>query len=201
MDFHILPQGKLIISKIKTRLLNLKKNLPSNIKEDEELWFFDESRFGTHSKVGHGWFKTGIRTPVKIKLGYKNFYLYSAANPKTGEEFTLLLPNVNIDCMNIFFKEFAKTIKQRKVLIVMDGAGWHKSDKLRYPKNIRIIIQPPYSPELNPIEKLWQYIKDHTIKNRIYKTLPELESKVCKFVRTLNPDIIRSVCNVSYIAL
>jgi hypothetical protein len=57
----------------------------------------DESRFGTHSKIGHGWFKTGIRTPVKIKLGYKNFYLYSAISPKTGKEFTLLLPSVNID--------------------------------------------------------------------------------------------------------
>jgi transposase len=64
---------------------------------------------------------------------------------------------------------------------------------------IRIIIQPPYSPELNPIEKLWQFVKDHTIKNRIYKTLQELEDAVCEFVRTLNPEIIRSVCGVSYV--
>ena len=199
MDFPISPQGKLITNKIKRNPRVLKKNLHNEIKKDEELWFFDESRFGTHSKIGHGWFRTGIRTPVKIKLGYKNFYLYSAANPKTGEEFTLLLPNVNINCMNIFLNEFAKTIGQRRVLIIMDGAGWHKSDKLKYPKNIRIIIQPPYSPELNPIEKLWQYIKDHTIKNRVYKTLPELENKVCKFVRTLNSEIIKSVCGVSYI--
>ena len=136
---------------------------------------------------------------MKIKLGYKNFYLYSAANPKTGEEFTLLLPNVNINCMNVFLDEFIKFIKNRKIVIVMDGAGWHKSDKLIFPRNIRIIIQPPYSPELNPIERLWQHIKDNTIKNRIYKTLTELENKVCKFIRTLNPEIIRSVCGVSYL--
>ena len=201
MDSHISPRDKLIINKIRKNLKTLKKNLQNVIKKDEELWFFDESRFGTHSKIGHGWFRTGIRTPVKIKLGYKNFYLYSAANPKTGKEFTLLLPNVNINCMNIFLKEFSKTIKQRKVLIVMDGAGWHKSDKLKYPENIRILIQPAYSPELNPIEKLWQYIKDHTIKNKIYKTLPDLENQVCKFVRTLNPEIIRSICNVNYVVL
>ena len=201
MDSHILPRDKLIINKIRKNLRTLKKNLQNVIKKDEELWFFDESRFGTHSKIGHGWFRTGIRTPVKIKLGYKNFYLYSAANPKTGKEFTIILPNVNINCMNIFLKEFSKTIKQRKVLIVMDGAGWHKSDKLKYPKNIRILIQPAYSPELNPIEKLWQYIKDHTIKNKIYKTLPDLENQVCKFVRTLNPEIIRSICNVNYVVL
>ncbi|MEY3250794.1 MAG: hypothetical protein RLZZ27_902 [Actinomycetota bacterium] len=161
----------------------------------------DESRFGTHSKIGHGWFKTGIRTPVKIKLGYKNFYLYSAVNPKTGKEFTLLLPSVNIDCMNIFLAEFAKVNQDKKIAIVMDGAGWHKSGKLILPKNIRIIILPPYSPELNPTEKLWQYIKDHTIKNRIYKTLRELENAVCRFVRTLTPKIIESVCGVSYMEL
>lgn len=81
----------------------------------------------------------------------------------------------------------------------MDGAGWHKSEKLLYPKNIRIIIQPAYSPELNPIEKLWQYIKNHTIKNKIFKTLNELEDKVCRFIQTLTPDIIKSVCGVKYV--
>jgi transposase len=201
LAFPISHPDKIITNKIKKLLRILKKNLPNEIKEDEEVWFFDESRFGTHSKLGHGWFKTGIRTPVKIKLGYKNFYLYSAANPKTGEEFTLLLPKVNIDCMNVFLDEFVKFIKNRKIVIVMDGAGWHKSDKLIFPRNIRIIIQPPYSPELNPIERLWQFIKNHTIKNRIYKTLEELESKLCKFIRTLTPEIIRSVCSVSYMEL
>ena len=163
------------------------------------MWFYDESRFGTHSKIGHGWFRTGIRTPIKIKLGYKNFYLYSAASPKSGKEFTLLLPNVNIDCMNIFLREFEKVNGDRKIAIVMDGPGWHKSDKLIISENIRIIILPPYSPELNPVEKLWQYIKDHTIKNRIYKTLRELENAVCRFVNKLTPEIIKSICGVSYV--
>jgi transposase len=163
------------------------------------LWFYDESRFGTHSKVGHGWFKTGVRTPIKVKLGYKNFYLYSAASPKTGKKFTLLLPNVNIQCMNIFLEEFAKTNKDQKIVIVMDGAGWLQSNKLIIPDNIKIIILPPYSPDLNPVEKLWQYVKDHTIKNRIYKTLPQLEKVVCKFINGLSSETIMSVCGVSYI--
>jgi transposase len=165
------------------------------------LWFYDESRFGTHSKIGHGWFKTGIRTPIKVKLGYKNFYLYSAACPKTGKEFTLLLPNVNIQCMNIFLEEFSKANKGQKIVIVMDGAGWHQSNNLIISSNIRIIILPPYSPELNPIEKLWQYIKDHTIKNKIYKTLPQLERAVCKFVSKLSAKVVMNVCGVSYIEL
>ncbi len=83
--------------------------------------------------------------------------------------------------------------------MVMDGAVWHQSSKLKIPDNIRIIILPPYSPELNPIEKLWQYIKDHTIRNRIYKTLLQLEKVVCRFVGGLTSDIIKSVCGISYV--
>jgi transposase len=103
--------------------------------------------------------------------------------------------------MNIFLEEFAKENKDQKIVMVMDGAGWHQSKKLIISDNIRIIILPPYSPELNPTEKLWQYIKDHTIKNRIYKTLPQLERVVCKFVSGLSAEIIMSVCGVSYVAL
>lgn len=101
--------------------------------------------------------------------------------------------------MNIFLLEFAKINKDRKIAIVMDGAGWHQSSKLIIPSNIKVIILPPYSPELNPIEKLWQYIKDHTIRNKIYKTLPQLERVVCKFVGSLTSEVIMSVCGVSYI--
>jgi len=57
----------------------------------------------------------------------------------------------------------------------MDGAGWHKSKNLIIPKNIQITILPPYCPELNPIERLWRYIKDNTIKNKVFETLKNLE--------------------------
>ena len=80
------------------------------------MFFFDEARFGTHSKIGHGWFKTGARTAVKVKIGYKNFYLYGAVNPISGEHFELILPKANTECMNIFFKEIAKIRPLRKQL-------------------------------------------------------------------------------------
>ena len=108
------------------------------------MWFFDESRFGTHSKIGHGWFKTGSRTCIDIKLGFKNFYIYSAANPKTGDVFSLIMPNVNTQCMNIFLQELQKYIgENRRLVIIMDGAGWHKSKDLIIPKNIKVIIPNP----------------------------------------------------------
>lgn len=177
----------------------LKNDLPKQINSGEELWFFDESRFGTHSKVGHAWYKTGVRTPVKIKVGYQNFYLYSAVNHKTGEEFTLILPKVNTVCMNIFLTEFAQNIQGRKVVLIMDGAAWHKSKALTIPDQMRIIIQPPYSPELNPVEKFWQYIKNNTIKNQLFDNLNKLEKALTTFLNTINPCIITKLCNVNYI--
>jgi transposase len=164
-----------------------------------DLYFFDESRFGTHSKIGHGWFKRGTRTEVKVKLGFKNFYLYSAVNPKSGESFSLTLPKVNTVCMNRFLEEMVEYIGSKQTIIIMDGAGWHKSKDLKIPSNIEIIYLPPYSPELNPVERLWSYIKQHTIKNKVYDCLDELENVVCNFITSLDAKNLSSICSASYL--
>jgi hypothetical protein len=162
------------------------------------VFFFDESRFGTHSRIGHGWFKTGSRTSVKKKLGFKNFYLYTAASPINGEEFSLLAPYVNNECMSIFLQQMSEWLGNRKSFVVMDQAGWHKAKDLKIPDNINIIFLPPYSPELNPVERLWKYIKDHVLKNKIYDSLETLENSLCEFINSFTPDIIKSICNVNY---
>jgi len=131
----------------------------------------------------------GSRTPVKVKLGFKNFYLYSRVNPADGKSFTILMPNVDTDCMNVFLEELSGEIKEDFILI-MDGVGWHKSKDLIIPKNIQIVLLPPYCPELNPVERLWRYIKDNVLKNKVFNTLLELELAVCKFVRNLSVDVV-----------
>lgn len=131
---------------------------------------------------------------MKVKLGFKNFYLYSAVNPKNGEDFTLLLPLVKTDCMNVFLEELSKKIGDQKLVIVMDGAGWHKSKKLTIPPNIRIELLPPYCPELNCVERLWKYIKDNTIKNKVFETLEDLEMAICDFVKNLSRETIFGIC-------
>lgn len=160
------------------------------------MYFFDESRFGTHSKHGLGWFKKGSRTSIKSKLGYLSFYVYSATNHIKGKDFSLILPSVNKECMQLFINEFAKTITG-KVIIVMDQAGWHKA--ITTPDNIEIVFLPPYSPELNPVEKFWQHIKDNILKNKVYDTLQELEDVVIEFLQMITPDTVKSVCNCTYV--
>jgi len=76
----------------------------------------------------------------------------------------------------------------------MDGAAWHKSRSLKVPDNIKTIIQPPYSPEVNPVERFWQYIKHNILRNAIYETLEKLEDEVCRFLRRISLDKVKSVC-------
>ena len=161
--------------------------------------FFDESRFGTNSNLGYAWFPKGERSRLPIKLGYKNFYLYSAVNINNGDNFSFLMPKVNTSCKNTYLRELSKDNKNKKLIVVMAGASWHKSKDLKIPKNIKIILLPPYSPELNPVERLWQYIKDHIIKNKIYKKLDDLEKAVSTFVKTLSKETVLSVCSVNYL--
>ena len=185
---------------MKSSFLSLKKNLEKKIEENpkKELYFFDESRFGTHSKIGHGWFPKAIRTSVSVKLGFENFYVYSAVSPKTGKDCSLLMPYVNSTCMNVFLEHMEQELGGEEILLVMDGAGWHKSKGLKIPKNIEIIYLPPYSPELNPVERLWLYIKQHTIKNKIYKTISLLEDSICDFMKNLKIEQIKQICNYDY---
>lgn len=92
----------------------------------------------------------------------------------------------------------SKHLGNEEIILVMDGAGWHKSKDLSVPWNIQIMYLPPYCPELNPVERLWHYIKSHTIKNKIYDNFKILENAICEYVKNLDAEIIKSVCSYGY---
>lgn len=163
--------------------------------------FFDEARFGTHSRRAHGWFNKGTRPRVAIKLGYKNFYLYSGVESITGEEFSLIMPSVNAACMSVYLSELSLAFPKDKIALIMDQAGWHKSKDLKVPTNIDILYLPPYSPELNPVERLWLYIKQNILNNKVYDKIEDLEDKLCEFVNSLNKATVQSICNVNYLSI
>ena len=98
----------------------------------------------------------------------------------------------------MFLEEMSKDLGGKEVIMVMDGAGWHKSQDLKVPTNIQIVYLPPYSPELNPVERLWQYIKSNTIKNKIYENLSVLEEIICDFIKNFDRETIKSVCSFNY---
>lgn len=136
---------------------------------------------------------------MPVKLGFKNFYLYTAVELGTGDHLTLELPYVNTVCLNIFLDELSKSYPNDTIILVMDGAGWHKSKKLERPANIEIIYLPPYSPELNPVERLWEHIKRYTIRNKVYLTLASIKDAVAHFINNLPQEDIKTLCSANYL--
>lgn len=136
-----------------------------------------------------------------MKLGYKNFYLYSSIDVKDGSDFSLIMPSVNTEGMNVFLAKLSQEYPSEKIALIMDGASWHKSTDLEVPGNIKIFFLPPYSPELNPVERLWLYIKKNILSNKIYKTIDDLESALCEFINRLSREVVKSICTASYLGI
>ena len=81
----------------------------------------------------------------------------------------------------------------------MDSAGWHSSKRLKVPENIEIMYLPPYSPEMNPVEKLWLWLRRHICRNRLYETLEELMKELERYICGLTREKIRQLCHISYL--
>jgi transposase len=167
----------------------------NNIK----IMHFDEGRFGTMSTVKRKWAEKGSKCEIKVKQGYKSFYTYSSTCSKSGEIFSLLLPEVNTKMMNIYLEELSKRYENNNILLIMDRAGWHKSKDLKVPKNIKIEYLPPYSPELNPVERLWKWLKENTIHNRIFEKVEEVMDAVVDELKKLTREKIMSLCKCNYL--
>jgi len=103
--------------------------------------------------------------------------------------------------MNLYLEQMSNAYENDDIVIIMDQAGWHKSKDLIVPGNIDIIYLPPYSPELNPIERLWKYLKTNFIHNRVFDSLKQMmEQMVCVFDH-LNKETVTSLSFCSYLNL
>ena len=101
--------------------------------------------------------------------------------------------------MQIYLDELSQSLGEKEIILIMDQAGWHKSKALVVPKNVDIWFLPPYSPELNPVERLWKMIKRNTLHNRLYDSLKQLEKAVVEYFDTLNSEVLMKLCTCSYI--
>ena len=163
------------------------------------VFFFDEGRFGLMPVVGKCWSRKGARPVTIVRPGYENFYVYSAVNPASGEDVSLFLPWINTEMMNIFLETLGAALGDRKCLLVLDQAGWHNSKDLQIPKNIKLIFLPPYSPELNPVERLWQWLKRHSLRNRYYQNLEKVMDAVQICMQGATASFLKSLCQCNYL--
>jgi transposase len=126
--------------------------------------------------------------------------LYGAANPRNGDSVALLSPTVNTDLMNLFLCMLAKHVPADvQIVLVLDNAGWHVAKNLQVPPTISLLPLPPYSPELNPIERLWCWLKEHHLSNRVYADYDALLDAGSKAWNCLTPDRIQSVCRTAWL--
>jgi transposase len=154
------------------------------------LFFQDEARIGQKGRTCHIWWKRGERPPGLVDQRYANAYIYAAVEPGTDNAFALILPEANSAGMQAFLEAFASTIgEDEHVALVLDGAGWHSGKKLRVPGNITLVPLPPYSPELNPVERVWLYLKQRFLSLRLlndFKAIVAATSKAWKRLRREN---------------
>ena len=133
------------------------------------LMFQDEAGFGRINKPKCCWCGDGIRPVVPCHRIREYIYAYGAVSPLDGEIVSLVLPYCNTECMNIFLEEVSKTYPNDYILLVADNASWHKSKTLVIPDNIEIFPLLPYTPELNPIEMIWDELHEKNFKTSYLK--------------------------------
>ena len=179
--------------------------LPSGIDlSTVEIWQQDESRVGQQGSLTRIWAKKGTR-PRKIRQQqFLSTHLYGATCSKAGKSFCLVLPYTDTGSMQIFLDEFSKVIDKRKhVALVIDNAGWHIANDLKVPANITLVPLPPYSPELNPMECVWRWIKDRYLSNRCYKNYDDIvEQAVYGWSEfSKRTETVKSLCFRSWMCL
>jgi transposase len=165
------------------------------------VYFQDESRFGQQGTTTAVWARTGSRPTAVRQTEYEYLWVIGAVCPETGHAEGLLSPKLNTEMINVFLSQFAATLPaDEHAVMVWDGAGFHRSGQLTVPPNITLIQLPPYSPELNPIENLWHYLKSHFWSNRSYEDYDALESAAIAAWRTavLDTDLMKTVCAAPY---
>lgn len=149
--------------------LNLPKNRPIR------LWVYDEMRYGLHPLTRKVWCKRGIRATAPSRRSFKNGYIYGALQVGGGGSEFIMTPTLNKAWDEAFLKQISQRDPYASHVVIGDGAGFHhKGGDENLPENVHIIQLPPYCPELNPVEKLWDIIKDG-VCNRDWQTMAELE--------------------------
>jgi transposase len=135
------------------------------------VWFQDEMRVGQKNSLVYQWARKGTRPRQPKDQRYENAYLFGAVCPQRGAGAALIMPRADTEAMQKHLDEIARQVAEgAHALVILDQAGWHTTAKLRIPGNLTLVPLPPASPELNPQENIWQYLRQTYLSNRIFET-------------------------------
>lgn len=142
------------------------------------------------------WAKRGTRPCQPADQRYESAYLFGAICPARGTGAALVLPFADTDAMQLHLDEIARTVRHgAHAVLLLDRAGWHTTAALAIPKNITMVLLPPRSPELNPVEIIWQYLRQNWLSNRVFETYEDILEAACDAWQRLmlQPETITSI--------
>ena len=168
-----------------------------------QVWHQDEARFGQQGTLTRVWARRGSRPRRRRQNGRESLYVLTATCAASGAAVGLIMPELTTAVVNGFLEEFSRQLAPGvHAVLLWDNAPYHVSGELAVPANVSLIGLLPYSPELNPVENLWHYLRAHHWSNRVYadydallEAATEAWRKVC-----LDPEKIRSICAAPYLA-
>jgi len=155
-----------------------------------EVWAFDEHRIGLKPIVRTIWARRGCRPVAPGHQRFQWLYIYGFVRPATGELVWYIADSVNTALFGALLAAFARTVgagPEKHVIVVLDGAGWHVGRDLEIPDGVELMFLPPYSPELQPAERLWP-LTDEPIANEYFETLDDLDHVLAQWCCTLADD-------------
>ena len=152
------------------------------------------------TRNGKGLTAKGIKPICKFQQVFKSLYLFGAFSPITGDHFELEMPYCNTDAFQVYLNEFSKSSPDEYKILLLDNGAFHKAMKLSIPDNIALIFIPPYSPELNPAEKIWHKMK-RAFSGKLHKTLDNVSEFIRNQVNKLTDENVKSICKYEYIFL
>jgi hypothetical protein len=160
--------------------------------------FQDEGRFGRISSPRRCWAPRGMRPNVPCQIVREYTYAYAAVSPHDGVMDSLVLPQVNAQAMSLFLGEVSSRHPDEFILMVMDGAGWHKAGELKVPDNMHLIFLPAYSPQLNPVEHVWEELREKYLHKRVFSSLDPLIDELCRGLNELTDHTSRLTSMMSF---
>lgn len=179
--------------------------IPGHVHLDNVLvWFQDEARFGQRNTTTRAWTEKGTRLRVVQQQQFEYAYLFGAVCINTGETEALIYPMSNMDVMKEHLKLISNATPTGKhSVVIMDQASWHQNHLAELFPNITIIHIPPYSPELNPIEQVWSWLRQHELANRCFENYEDIVKSVERAWNNFREDTDRvmSLCYRSWTKL
>ena len=160
------------------------------------MWFQDEARVGQQGTLARLWARKGTRPSAPKDCRYAWAYIFGAICPARATGAALVMPYANTDTMSAHLAEIGRRVSPgAHAILVLDGAGWHSSRNLAVPANITLLTLPPYSPELNPIENIWQFLRQNHLANRVFESYDSIVAACCDAWNALiaTPERVASI--------